>query len=102
MKKNIFISTAIILVFVVAFFSLFSCKKSYTTCDCADLTFELYKEYEKIIFSDNKIIRKAIDMRKAKRALKKDKRYKFCREQGVRPLSILYYPKNKNICQLRV
>jgi len=97
MKKNIFISTTIILVFVVAFFSLFSCKKSYTTCDCADLTFELYKEYEKIIFSDNKIIRKAIDMRKAKRALKKDKRYKFCREQGVRPLSILYYPKNKNI-----
>ena len=97
MKKNTFISTTKILVFVVVFFSLFSCKKSYTTCDCADLTFELYKEYDKIIFSDNKIIRKAIDMRKAKKALKNDERYKFCREQGVRPLSIIYYPKNKKI-----
>jgi hypothetical protein len=97
MKKITFISTTKILVFVVASFSLFSCKKSYTTCDCADLTFELYKEYDKIIFSDNKILRKALDMRKAKKALKKDERYKFCREQKVRPLSIIHYPKNKNI-----
>ena len=50
MKKNTFISTTKILVFLVVFFSLFSCKKSYTTCDCADLTFELYKEYDNIIF----------------------------------------------------
>jgi hypothetical protein len=36
-------------------------------------------------------------MRKAKRLLKKDDRYKFCKEQGVRPLSIIHYPTNKKI-----
>lgn len=61
------------------------------------MTYELYQEYDKIIFSNYGIIKKGLAMRKAKRELKKDIRYKFCREQGVRPLSIVFYPKNKTI-----
>ena len=82
---------------IICVLTLFGCKKSYTTCDCADLTHELYKEYESIINSDKTLIKKVSAMRKVKKKMKKDERYKFCREQGVRPLSILYYPKNKII-----
>jgi len=76
---------------------LTGCGKRYTTCDCADLTYELYKKYDAIIFSDLGVIKKALAMRRAKMELKKDERYKFCREQGVRPLSIVHYPMNKKI-----
>ena len=76
---------------------LSSCGKGYTTCDCADLTYELYQDYDEIVFSDKSLIRKAVDMRRAKKALKKDIRYKYCREQGVRPLSVVFYPKNRKI-----
>jgi hypothetical protein len=97
MKKNTFITKTKVLVILITFFSVFSCKKSYTTCDCADLTYELYQDYDNIISSDMGVIKKAKAMRKAKKALKQDERYKFCREQGLRPLSIVYYPKNKKI-----
>jgi len=76
---------------------LSGCGKSYTTCDCADLTYDLFKEYDKIILSDKSFKSKVLDMRKTKRLLKKDERYKFCKEQGVRPLSIIHYPTNKKI-----
>jgi len=76
---------------------LSSCGKRYTTCDCADLTYELYQDYDEIVFSDKSLIRKAVEMRRAKKALKKDIRYKYCREQGVRPLSVVFYPKNRKI-----
>jgi hypothetical protein len=79
------------------FIFLSGCGKSYTTCDCADLTYDLFKEYDKIILSDKSFKSKVLDMRKTKRLLKKDERYKFCKEQGVRPLSIIHYPTNKKI-----
>jgi hypothetical protein len=93
MKKIKVIFSGVLLVTLV----LSGCVKRYTTCDCADLTYELYQEYDKIIFSDLGVIKKGLALRKAKKELKKDERYKFCREQGVRPLSIVYYPKNKKI-----
>jgi hypothetical protein len=89
--KYLFALSILLLVFLT------SCKKTYTTCDCADLTFSLYQEYEKIIFSDAKPLRKLGNMRKVKREHKKTEVYKVCREQGVRPLSIIHYPKNKKI-----
>ena len=92
MKKLTIVFIGILLVSL----ALTGCKR-YTTCDCADLTYELYQKYDKIIFSDMGVIKKGLAMRKAKKELKKDERYKFCREQGVRPLSIVYYPKNKKI-----
>ena len=93
MKKITIIFSGILLVSLV----LTGCGKRYTTCDCADLTYELYQEYDKIIFSDKGVIKKGLAMRKIKKEFKKDDRYKFCREQGVRPLSIVFYPKNKKI-----
>jgi hypothetical protein len=93
-KKKITLILSVILIISLV---LTGCDERYTTCDCADLTYELYQEYDKIIFSDKGIINKGLAMRKAKMDLKKDNRYKFCREQGVRPLSIVYYPKNKKI-----
>jgi hypothetical protein len=68
MKKLTSIFSGILLVSLI----LSGCGKRYTTCDCADLTYELYQEYDKIIFSDMGVIKKAWAMRKAKKTLKKD------------------------------
>jgi hypothetical protein len=74
-----------------------STEKRTTTCDCADLTYKLYQDYEQIIFSNDKPLRKLWNMRKVKKECKKTEIYKECRKQGVRPLSIIHYPKNKKI-----
>jgi hypothetical protein len=92
------VKTRTFIVAIITTCLLFSgCGKRITTCDCADLTYELYQKYDKIIFSEMGVIKKALAMRKAKKELKKDERYAVCRKQGVRPLSIIYYPKNKKI-----
>jgi hypothetical protein len=92
MKKKLFLITLIVIVF-----SSCTTKKTYTTCDCADLTYSLYQEYEKILFGNDKPLRKIAAMRKMKKEHKKTEIYKECRKQGVRPLSIIHYPKNKKI-----
>jgi hypothetical protein len=93
-KQTGILVLAIVIISVLIFSN---CKKRYTTCDCADLTYELYKSYDEIIFSEGNILNKWKRMRKAKKELKKDNRYQFCYDQGVRPFSIILYPRNKRI-----
>lgn len=52
-NSNIFIAFSSISLLIIF---LSGCGKSYTTCDCADLTYNLFKEYDKIILSDKSFI----------------------------------------------